>query len=197
MTRRQEWTAGAAAALAVSALAFSNGGYYPVTWGWAAVVLFWGAAVRVLLFEPPPIGRSQWIFLGGLVSFVLWSAASSLWASGPTQPLLEMQRDLVYLGGIALVATMARGASGARAVSVGLLAAVVAASAYGLASRLFPTRFGVFDPIAASRLSEPLGYWNALGLFAAMGALLAAAFALSASTPPARGLAGAAYCVLA
>jgi O-antigen ligase len=44
---------------------------------------------------------------------------------------------------------------------------------YALASRLFPEQFADFDAVAGYRLSEPVGYWNALGLLAALGALLA------------------------
>jgi tetratricopeptide (TPR) repeat protein len=42
-----------------------------------------------------------------------------------------------------------------------------------LATRLFPERFGVYDSISNYRLSNPVGYWNALGILAAIGALLA------------------------
>ena len=44
---------------------------------------------------------------------------------------------------------------------------------YALATRLFPRAVGVFDQIAGYRLSEPVGYWNALGLLASFGLLLA------------------------
>ena len=45
---------------------------------------------------------------------------------------------------------------------------------YGLATRLFPDRFERFDdPFNTYRLAEPLGYWNALGLLATVGVLLA------------------------
>jgi tetratricopeptide (TPR) repeat protein len=44
---------------------------------------------------------------------------------------------------------------------------------YALATRLFPEQLATFDPIAGYRLSEPVGYWNALGLLAAFGMLLA------------------------
>jgi len=43
-----------------------------------------------------------------------------------------------------------------------------------------PDRFGVVDPISGDRLSEPIGYRNALGLLAAMGALLGAGLATRA-----------------
>jgi O-Antigen ligase len=59
-------------------------------------------------------------------------------------------------------------------------AAIVLICTYALATRLFPERLGVFDPIAGYRLSEPLGYWNALGIFACLGAVLALGFAARA-----------------
>ena len=42
-----------------------------------------------------------------------------------------------------------------------------------LSGRLFPERFGEYDLIGGYRLSEPVGYWNALGVLAALGVLLA------------------------
>src|SRR5437588_228254 len=62
-------------------------------------------------------------------------------------------------------------------VRAATFAAIFVASGYGLATRLFPERLGVFDPVASYRLEEPLTYWNALGIFAAIGALLALGFA--------------------
>jgi hypothetical protein len=69
------------------------------------------------------------------------------------------------------------------ALLVGVLAAITAVSTYGLASRLFPDRLGVFDPISEYRLSYPVGYWNAFGILAAMGTLLA--LGLAARSGPA------------
>ena len=64
----------------------------------------------------------------------------------------------------------------ARRDSVPLLHGVWAASVllcgWGLVTRVVPDRFGVVDPISGYRLSEPIGYWNSLGLLAAIGALL-------------------------
>src|SRR5207249_3449357 len=76
------------------------------------------------------------------------------------------------------------------------LVAVFLASAYGLASRLFPKQLGVFDPVASYRLEEPLTYWNALGIFAAMGVILALGFAARARSLAARVAAAATLSVL-
>jgi len=36
--------------------------------------------------------------------------------------------------------------------------------------------FGVYDPIGVYRLSEPIGYWNALAIFGVLGPFLALGF---------------------
>src|SRR5262249_12128895 len=46
-----------------------------------------------------------------------------------------------------------------------------------LLGRLAPNRFGEFDSIAGYRLAGTIGYWNGLGIFAAIGILLALGFA--------------------
>ena len=48
---------------------------------------------------------------------------------------------------------------------------------YGLLTRLFPDRLGVFDSIAVYRLAAPVGYWNTLGILASMGMVLTFGFA--------------------
>jgi len=42
---------------------------------------------------------------------------------------------------------------------------------------LFPDRVGTFDSYVGYRLSEPLGYWNALSIFAVIGAAVAVGLA--------------------
>ena len=69
--------------------------------------------------------------------------------------------------------------------------AIAVVCGYGLATRLFPDHIGVFDPIAVYRLSEPVGYWNTMGLVAGMGAILAFGFASRARYAAVRALAAA------
>ena len=83
-----------------------------------------------------------------------------------------------------------------RALLAGLLTAVSLVSAYGLATRLFPERLGTFDSVAGYRLSEPIGYWNAFGIFAALGALLALGFVARARGLGGRALAAASLVLL-
>jgi glycosyltransferase involved in cell wall biosynthesis len=58
----------------------------------------------------------------------------------------------------------------------GVLAGIVVVAGYSLLERLVPDRFGRYDPTAVYRLTGPIGYWNGLGIFAAIGILLALAF---------------------
>jgi O-antigen ligase len=67
---------------------------------------------------------------------------------------------------------------------------------YALATRLVPDRFGVIDAIGGYRLSEPIGYWNALGLCAGLGALLALGLAARGAHPALRAAAAASVPVL-
>src|SRR5258705_279 len=43
--------------------------------------------------------------------------------------------------------------------------------------RLFPRQLRVYDRSAVYRLAQPLGYWNALAIFTAIGVILALGFA--------------------
>lgn len=79
----------------------------------------------------------------------------------------------------------------------GVVAAAVALSSYALATRLYPGRVGgAYDPSSGYQLAEPLGYWNALGILAAVAILLAAGFAAHGAHLPTRMLAAASFVVL-
>lgn len=180
--------------LAVGGLAANNGGYFPTVWGWGALALFSVAAVALVVNSTVSLGRLELLFLAGLVAFASWIAASVAW-SGTPNTVLEVERALVYVAGtLAFLLVVRRRAL--PNVLGGVLTAIVLASGYGLATRLLPDRLGVFDSTAVSRLAGPLGYWNALGIFAAMGSLLALGFAARARTPALRSLAAAAPVVL-
>ncbi len=101
----------------------------------------------------------------------LWILASSVWGS-PTEAVPESQRALVYVSGaLALALALRRGST--IGVLVGVWGGISIVCLYALATRLFPERLAELDPIAGYRLSEPIGYWNVLGLFAALGVILA------------------------
>ena len=112
------------------------------------------------------------LFLGGFAGLAGWIALSLLWTVGVPDTVLEIERVLVYLAAVAAGILLLRKRSVA-AVIVGLCGALGIISTYALLTRLFPDHFGTFDQISGYRLSDPLGYWNALGILAALGWLLA------------------------
>jgi O-antigen ligase len=105
-----------------------------------------------------------------------WIALSLLWTTVLPDTVLEVERVLVYLAAAAAGVLLLRRRSVA-AVVLGLWGAQVVVTTYALITRLFPDQFGTFDPISGYRLSDPLGYWNALGILAAIGWLLAVGLA--------------------
>jgi hypothetical protein len=77
------------------------------------------------------------------------------------------------------------------ALLAGTWAAIALVCSYSLLTRLVPDRLGFVDTLAGYRLAQPLGYWNALGIFAAVGTLLALGFALRSRYVAVRALAAA------
>ena len=77
-----------------------------------------------------------------------------------------------------------------------LLAGIVAVAAYALATRLLPDRVGSFDSYVGYRLSEPLGYWNALSIFVAIGIVVAVGLAARARALVVRALSAASLVLL-
>jgi tetratricopeptide (TPR) repeat protein len=181
---------GVGLALGLALIAFASGGYFPTAWSWGALVSLTVVAGTLVVgagLRPSPLGLAA---LGGLAAFAAWTWLALLWSSDPAATALEGQRVLLYVGVLAGLVLLVR-RSAVPVVLAATLVAIFLASGYGLLTRLFPERLGVFDSVAAYRLEEPLTYWNAAGLFAAMGALLALGFAARAERLPTRALAAA------
>jgi len=177
----------AGVALSLAALAAADGGYYPTSWGWAGLVASWVVAGLLLVGSPARPSRLELLFLAGITGLAAWVWLSVAWSDDSVESVLEGQRTLLYAtAALALVLALRK-----RSVVAALAAALAGLAfplSYGLATRLFPDRLGVFDPIAGYRLSEPVGYWNGMGILAAMAALLALGFAARAGSTTGRAL---------
>lgn len=162
---------GLVAAGIVTGLGMKHGGYFATAWGPATLVLLVVAAT-VLLFHPRPTFGARVLVVPGLLALLfVWVLASSVWGS-PSEAVPEAQRTLLYVSAaFPLALVLRRGATAG--VLIGMWAGISVVCLYAVATRLFPEQFATFDPISGYRLSEPVGYWNALGLLAALGALLA------------------------
>lgn len=169
----------------VFGLAAAQGGYFPTSWGWASLPLLWTVAIVVIVRTRVVLSAVERTFLLLLGGLTVWIALSAAWSVAGDQSVLEFERALVYLAAVSAVLLLSRGYS-VRPVLAGLLAAISLIAAFSLLTRLVPDRVGVYDPNAVYRLSQPIGYWNGLGVFAGMGALLASGFAVRARTLGAR-----------
>lgn len=169
----------------VFGLAAAQGGYFPTSWGWASVPLLWTVAIVVIVGKRVVLSTVERTFLVVLAGLTGWIALSAAWSVAGDQTVLELERALVYVAAVSAVLFVSRRGS-ARYVLAGLLAAVSPIATFSLLTRLLPDRIGVYDPNAVYRLSQPIGYWNGLGIFAGMGALLALGFAARARTVAAR-----------
>ena len=162
---------GIAAAAVIAALGFSDGGYFATAWGPATLVFLSFAAMALFVRPGPNLGLRALAMPVLLGLLVIWTLASSAWGS-PSEAGPETERTLMYLSAaLAVGLVLRRGATAG--VLIGLWAGITAVCLYALATRLFPEQLAAFDQIAGYRLSEPVGYWNALGLLASFGLLLA------------------------
>ncbi|HEV7846236.1 MAG TPA: O-antigen ligase family protein [Thermoleophilaceae bacterium] len=141
----------------------------------AAILVWWGVLVAVAFDLAPRavIPRPAFACVGLLAAFALFTALSMGWAPSAERAFVEADRILLYAGVLLLPVLFARrGDAGRWADGMALATAVVAALALG--QRLFPGLLpdGTLAeqlPNAATRLSYPLGYWNGLAVFVALG----------------------------
>lgn len=154
-------------------LAAGNGGYFPVAWGWAAAGLGTAGVIATLLGNRIEVTRLEACYLVAWAALAGWSAISLVWSADSTLTVLALERLAAYVTLAAtLVALRSRGRG--TQLMVAVLAAIVVVCGYSLTTHLFPERFGSFsDVIQPGRLYQPVGYWNALGLLAVMGYLVA------------------------
>jgi O-Antigen ligase len=160
------------ASLTIAALALASGGYNPPSWGWSALAMAGVATVAAVLRERIDWSWGQALALTGLTGTAALQLLSGTWSGSVTVAALEAERTLVYVAGLlAITALTWRGAL--RRLQWGLLAAVVVPAADGMFGRLFPDLQSSGFAVDSDRLTGPLGYWNALGILAASGILVA------------------------
>jgi hypothetical protein len=105
-----------------------------------------------------------------LLVFALLTGVSLVWSVQPDNSWQDAGRMLAYSAVFAGAVALVRLAPACwPAVLGGLTLAAVVVCSYALLTKVFPGKLAPVSPYA--RLEEPFGYWNALGLTAAMGAL--------------------------
>jgi O-antigen ligase/polysaccharide polymerase Wzy-like membrane protein len=161
----------------IAGVAAAQGGYFPTSWGWTALVFFWVAGLTLVLAPQIELSRAELAFLGLLAALIGWYALSIVWSQSVSDSVDELERTLVYGGGFLAFLLFARRGMVAPLLGA-ILAGLAGVSAYALATKLFPTDLSPTH-FGGYRLATPVGYWNGLGLLAAIATLLALGFAAS------------------
>jgi cytochrome c-type biogenesis protein CcmH/NrfG/O-antigen ligase len=135
-----------------------------------ALTLAAGVVVAASVILTPSHGRAYGLWpLGLLLAFTALTAISIVWSVQPDVSWQESGRMLAYSGVFAVGVVLVRAAPGRwPALLGGLALAAVAVCGYALLTKVFPS---LAPANAYARLNEPYGYWNAVGLTAAMGAI--------------------------
>ena len=169
-------------ALLVIFFSFSSGGFFPDSVALGALALAAIVVIRLGLAERPlaSIGRAALIPLVGLVGLAAWALLSQIWSHAPGRADIGFDRDLLYLLAFALFASVGRSSERLTwAVRLTVLA-MFAVAAVALISSVAPDALATAQiPQSQSRLAYPLTYWNALGVFCAIAAVLALHLAAS------------------
>ena len=144
----------------------------PTTWTEVGLMLVGATLCAAALFGAREGGPAAARFgLGTVAAFAALTALTVIgisWSLVPGDSWLESSRMLAYLAvlgaGVAL-ARLAPGRSGAVVQGVALGSTLIAG--YAVATKVFPGVLAPDEPFA--RLRPPFGYWNSVGLAAALG----------------------------
>jgi hypothetical protein len=181
-----------------AALAFFAGGYFDGPRAVAAA-LAWAVVLLLALAGPLPLpkGMAGRVAVIGLTGLIAWSAASLAWAPLAGQVSDNVQRLLLYLGTLLAAVALLRDRRAVPVVEPVLALGCVVVIGYGLSERLVPGLIDLHGSfIAGGRLEQPLTYWNAEGLLAAIGFVLCVRIAGDELRPARLRVAAAAACTL-
>lgn len=179
------------ASAVVFVLSLADGGFFASTWPWAILALGSAAAGLVLLLPDARPAPFELAFVLGLAALACWQALSAEWAPDPARALEDALRGTVYVTAAAAFLALGR-AAGPATVLVGVVAGGAATLAYGLVER---ARSRVVDPFEGTLLYQPIGYANAVGILAAIVALLAIGMLLEQLSRPLRAVLATVVCL--
>jgi len=161
--------------LLVIYLGFDAGGFFAGTTGAAGAAIAVLLAIRVLTAPSPFSGLTPFgiVALVGIAGLAALSLVSQVWSHAPARALLSFDLAALYLAVTALCSGVQQPANRLRTMIYGLLVGLAAVCGAGLLSRTLPQVFPVASGFLSQRLSYPVTYWNALGMLAALGIVLA------------------------
>ena len=159
----------------IVALAFTaRGGVAigPMTWAEICLIVAGAGICAFTVAAPARIERvapAHGVRVVGLFSaFVAFSALSVIWSLAPAETWLDANRLLAYLAVFASAVALARLLPGRwNALLGGIALGAVVVCGWALLTKVFPEAFAESEIFA--RLRAPFGYWNAVGIMAALG----------------------------
>lgn len=179
---------------AIVAVAAAQGGFYATAFGWTTLAFAWVTIVAAVVVVPRwRRFDTAWVLAAG--ALCVFTFCSALWAGSAGTAVNQGQRAAVYATAVAGALLLLR----RRDLELWVCGLVFGAAAicfYSLATRLFADHFGAFNAAAGYRLFVPIGYWNALGIFAGIAALLAFGVAVAGHSLVLRIVAGVTLVVL-
>ncbi|MDQ3676923.1 MAG: hypothetical protein M3401_08995, partial [Actinomycetota bacterium] len=102
------------------------------------------------------------------VALAALTALSVTWAANPSAAWVEANRTLTYAAVFAAAAALAHAAPARWSTVLGAITlSCVVISAYAVLTKVLPATLNPSETYA--RLREPFGYWNSVGLMAALG----------------------------
>ena len=162
-------------AVLTAALALRAGGFFPGTVGTLDVVLLLMLVGRITLARRSFEGWSPTLAIsaGALGLLCVWTLLSATWSHAPFRAASEFDRTLAYVLVLCLMGSFAARAGDLDRALRWLAVVVGGIALAALMTRLFPATFPIEAGRAPSRLAFPLTYWNSLGIFCAVGLVLA------------------------
>jgi O-antigen ligase len=181
----------------VTYLSLRGGGYDVIVRSEAGVAVWWVVLLAALAgLLPTHFGRRGWVAIALLAAFAAWTGLAVGWSQSAEQSVIEVGRIAAYLG-VLVLAIALQGRTAARHTINGLASAIGLITVLAVLSRLHPQAFPVnpdfqfLGSVSGRKLSYPLGYWNALAAFAAMGFPLLLAVTVEGRTLAGRAVAAA------
>jgi hypothetical protein len=169
-----------------TALAFFSGGFFDRPRLIAALVA-WAVALAAAFSAPRPLPASVpgRVACAGLAALFAWTALSLLWSPVAGVTVDDLQRLLLYVGYAAGAVALFGQAWVVRGLEPALAAGALLVTGYGLSERLLPDLVDLDASVTAGgRLEQPLTYWNATGVLAALGLVLCLRMAGDPRRPP-------------
>ena len=170
----------------ITYMSFRGGGFFPRAPAIGAIVVVQFLIVYISA-SSNPFAAITWpvvIAITSLTLYALWILISRDWSGNRAASLIEFDRALLYTLVVVLFALVGGTADRVRWTVRVVAGTILVIGAIALITRILPDLWPTDLSIAKNRLRYPLSYWNALGIFCAMGSIACFYLTSTRSEPP-------------